>query len=111
MKNVILITSLIFIIFHKKSINSQYIKVEDPISVHEKYKCISKLDTIKIITYEKNCVGCVDNRIIMFYENDELNIVFEDSFTTLLQIVDNVASTDSLKLLSLIKKIKDKPKL
>ncbi|HTO15167.1 MAG TPA: hypothetical protein VLZ83_05325 [Edaphocola sp.] len=111
MKNVVFIASLIFIIFHTESTYSQHIKVRDSINIYEKYKSVSKSDTIKIITYEKNCVGCMDNRIILFYVNNELNVVFEDSFTTRLQIVDKIASSDSLKLLSLIKKIKDKPNL
>lgn len=104
MKKIVYIASLIFVIFHIESIYCQSIKVVDSININEKYKSVSELDTIKIVTYENNCVGCIENKITLFYKNDELNIVYEDSFITSLQIVDEVTSTDSIKLFSLFKK-------
>jgi len=104
MKKTVFIASLIFVIFHSESIYSQHIKIVDSININEKYKRVSASDTIKIVTYEDNCVGCIENKITLFYKNGELNVVFEDSLTTSLQIVGEVAPTDSIKLFSLIKK-------
>lgn len=105
------IASLFFIIFHSKPIYSHTFKVVNPINIKERYKGISELDTIKIVTYEYNCVGCIENKITLFYKNGELNVVFEDSFKTNLQIFGEVALTDSIKLLSLINKTNNPVKL
>lgn len=82
-------------------------------SIEDKYKSVSKSDTIEITTDQPNCGGdCFESKVKFFYSNDNmLNIITEDSFSVGFAIIKEVSSKDSIKFKAISKKILERKEL
>ncbi len=77
------------------------------IDIEQKYRFFSKSDTLKLVLIEENCISCTETQITMYYLNNDLHVILEDSFKSGLEIIDELNSDDSIKLKSLIEKTRN----
>ena len=109
MKKEVLIVLLI--LFNFKSGSSSFSNYSlEPLChyyMDEKYKFISNLDTIRLITNKNVSRDIIENEVMFFYKNDKLHVIVKDNNIFLFEVVKEISKTDSIKLNVLYEKMKN----